>query len=91
MNTPSSNRHFSFSFFNAGYDDKGNIRDINMEKVLKQMFDYQKFYGNSHLEMLINDTESRYGNVLCDDELEYVNAAGDFYHTKRFDQHREDF
>ena len=57
-----------------------------MEKTLKRLFDYQKFSGNSHLERLINDTESRYGNALSDDDLEYVNAAGSTYHSKR-DKH----
>ena len=57
-----------------------------MDKMLKALFDFQKFSGNSRLERLINDTESRYGNALSDDDLEYVNAAGDTYHPKR-DKH----
>ena len=61
-------------------------RDINMEKMLKRLFDYQKFSGNSRLEAMIRDTESRYDSVLSDDDLEYVNAAGDTYHPKR-DKH----
>lgn len=61
-------------------------RNINMEKTLKRLFDYQKFSGNSRLEAMIRDTESRYDSVLSDDDLEYVNAAGDTYHPKR-DKH----
>ena len=57
-----------------------------MEKTLKRLFDYQKFSGNSRLEAMIRDTESRYDSVLSDDDLEYVNAAGDIYHLKR-DKH----
>lgn len=57
-----------------------------MDKMLKALFDFQKFSGNSQLEAMIRDTESRYGNALSDDDLEYVNAAGDTYHPKR-DKH----
>lgn len=57
-----------------------------MDEMLKALFDFQKFSGNSRLERLINDTESRYDNALSDDDLEYVNAAGDTYHPKR-DKH----
>lgn len=57
-----------------------------MDKMLKALFDFQKFSGNSQLEAMIRDTESRYGNALSDDDLEYVNAAGSTYHPKR-DKH----
>ena len=59
-----------------------------MEKTLKRLFDYQKFSGNSRLEAMIRDTESRYDSVLSDDDLEYVNAAGSTYHPK-WDKHKE--
>lgn len=62
-----------------------------MEKTLKRLFDYQKFSGNSRLEAMIRDTESRYDNVLSDDDLEYVNAAGSAYHQKRDKHDREGF
>lgn len=48
-----------------------------MEETLKSLFDFQKFSGNPRLAEIISDIESRYGNVLSDDELEWVNAAGE--------------
>lgn len=43
---------------------------------LKDLFDYQKFAGNSRLEAMIRDTESRYGSKMDLDDLEFINAAG---------------
>lgn len=48
-----------------------------MEKVLKALFDYQKFQGNKRLSAMITEAEARYGQALTDDELEFVNAAGE--------------
>ncbi len=44
--------------------------------TLKEMFDYQKFSGNSRLAAMIKDTESRYGAILSEDDLDMVSAAG---------------
>lgn len=46
-----------------------------MDKTLKGLFAYQKFEGNSKLDKLIAETESRVGVALNDDELDMVNAA----------------
>ena len=43
---------------------------------LKDLFEYQKFAGNSRLEAMIKATESRYGSKLGIDDLELVSAAG---------------
>ncbi len=43
---------------------------------LKDLFEYQKFAGNSRLEAMIRSTESRYGSKLGLDDLEFINAAG---------------
>lgn len=53
-----------------------------MEKMLKELFDFQKFLGNSRLAEMISDTENRYENVLSDDELENISAAGDLFPQK---------
>lgn len=45
---------------------------------LEKLFDFQKFENNSRLAKLISETESRYAKTLSDDELDMVNAAGDF-------------
>lgn len=45
---------------------------------LEKLFDFQKFENNSRLAKLISETESRYAKALSDDELDMVNAAGDF-------------
>ena len=46
-------------------------------KKLLQTFDFQQFQQNPRLAKIISDVESRYANVLSDDDLELVNAAGD--------------
>ncbi len=48
-----------------------------MENKLRKLFDYQRFEGNGRLERLISETENRYANTLSDDDLTFVNAAGD--------------
>lgn len=48
-----------------------------MEKMLYNLFDFQKFSGNERLAKLIADTERRYGKALSDDELEGLSAAGE--------------
>ena len=48
-----------------------------MENKLKILFDYQRFEKNEKLEKLINETESRYAAGLSDDDLSFVNAAGE--------------
>lgn len=48
-----------------------------MEKKLKKLFDYQRFEQNDKLEKLIHETESRYAKGLSDDDLSFVNAAGE--------------
>ena len=48
-----------------------------MEDKLKKLFDYQCFERNEKLEKLIGEAESRFARELSDEELTYVNAAGD--------------
>lgn len=48
-----------------------------MENKLKKLFEFQRFENNSQLEDLIAGTHARYGNALSDDDLEFVNAAGE--------------
>lgn len=43
---------------------------------LEKLFDFQLFENNPRLAKLINETESRYGKALSDDDLFAVNAAG---------------
>ncbi len=50
-----------------------------MENKLSRLFDYQKFAPNSRLDSIIKDVESRYSldqELMTDDELDMVNAAG---------------
>lgn len=58
-----------------------------MEKTLKHLFDFHRFTENVRLAEMIADTESRYGNVLPDDCLDKVNAAGELIlpHTREDD------
>lgn len=54
-----------------------------MERFLKNIFDFQRFIPNAELEKLIIQTEKRYGECISDDELKYVNAAGDMDMEKK--------
>ncbi len=49
-----------------------------MENKLKALFAFHDFQENSHLAQVIFQTESRYGNALNDDDLSFVNAAGEY-------------
>ena len=49
-----------------------------MERKLKALFDYQRFEGDPRLKELIEATESYYVRQLTDEELGFVNAAGEF-------------
>ena len=55
-----------------------------MEKKLKSMFDYQQFAGNSRLEKMMKEAEKAYPAALSDEELFFVNAAGED-HTEEND------
>lgn len=46
-----------------------------MAARIEDVFDYQRFSPNKHLEKIIADVECRYAE-LDDAELELVNAAG---------------
>lgn len=65
-----------------------------MSKTLKRLFDFQKFEGNSALEAMIKDTETRYGlrggmQELSDDDLMSLNAAGDLSAAKGEDRDQD--
>ena len=49
-----------------------------MEEELRRLFDFQKFSENLRLAEMKDETEKRYGEALSDEELEQVNAAGEF-------------
>lgn len=61
-----------------------------MEKKLWELFDFQKFSGNARLNKMIADTEMRYDNMLSDDELEWVNAAGVLIPLKKQEDEPDD-
>ena len=48
----------------------------NIEQKLKKLFDFQKFEQNQKLSKMIDDAESE-GVLLTDEELSFVNAAGE--------------
>lgn len=48
-----------------------------MEKKLKLLLDYQRFEPSERLSALIAETEARYGAILDEDALAFVNAAGE--------------
>ena len=50
---------------------------MSTQKKLTSLFEYQRFARNERLQALIADTENRCLNVLSDDDLEWVSAAGE--------------
>lgn len=46
------------------------------KKLISALFDYQRFAANSRLKKIITDTIEG-GGELEDDDLEWVNAAGE--------------
>lgn len=48
-----------------------------MENKLKKLFEFQRFEKNPELEALIAETHSRSAMALSDDDLNFVNAAGE--------------
>lgn len=48
-----------------------------MKNTLRELFDYQRFAGNRRLAALIERAAFSHAESLSDDDLEYVNAAGD--------------
>ena len=56
-----------------------------MENKLKMLFDYQLFERNAELEAIIRDSEERFEAALSDEDLAFVNAAGDPYAVKRLE------
>lgn len=61
-----------------------------MEKKLRQLFDFQKFSENPRLAEMIEETEKCYGETLSDDDLEQVNAAGEFVLRKSREDNSDD-
>ena len=47
-----------------------------MERILKRIFEYQRFSPNNRLKTMIEDVEKQYC-ALDDEELSLVAAAGD--------------
>lgn len=59
-------------------DHEGIEKNISFDtSSLSRLFDLQRFAPNDRLAKIISDTESRYGAALSDDELTFVNAAGE--------------
>lgn len=54
-----------------------------MEKKLDQLFEYQRFEGNKTLEAMLFAVENRYPVQLSDEDLDFVNAAGDLPRMKQ--------
>ena len=61
-----------------------------MEEKLRRLFDFQKFSENLRLAEMIDETEKRYGKTLSDEELEQVNAAGEFVPFESWEDNSDD-
>ena len=58
--------------------NSGGLR--NMEEKLRRLFDFQRFIADEDLREVIDSVETRFTkNILSDEELDYVAAAGDPY------------
>lgn len=65
-----------------------------MERRIKNIFDYQRFSSNLRLSAMIADVEQRYAelsdNELSDEDLDFVNAAGDMYRLEEDEDDEHD-
>lgn len=52
------------------------MEEIDVERMLRRVFDYQRFSPNRRLSAMIEEVENRY-RALGDEELSLVAAAGD--------------
>lgn len=53
---------------------------MGVEKLLKELFDYQRFESVPALQSMIGETEERYSfGELSDDVMSALSAAGDPY------------
>ena len=53
---------------------------METEKLLTELFEFQRFELDPELQSVIDDTEERWSvRELSDDELETLSAAGDPY------------
>ena len=50
---------------------------MSTTKKLTELLDYKSFEENKKFKALIDETETRYAYALSDDDLEWVNAAGE--------------
>lgn len=48
----------------------------HMEQILPTLLDLQRFVGNSRLDAMLREAEDDCDAVLSDEEMGYVNAAG---------------
>ena len=56
---------------------KRSGEDGNFEQTLRLLFDYQKFEGNEKLGNVIGRVGGSSAKELTDDDVGFVNAAGD--------------
>ncbi len=63
---------------------------MEMEKLLCDLFDLQRFEGDPALQRVIDETEAGLsGDELSDDQLDMVSAAGDPYLQTRDPKSRD--
>lgn len=48
-----------------------------MEQILPTLLDMQRFVGNKRIAAMLREAEQDCGEALSEEELGYVNAAGD--------------
>lgn len=59
-----------------------------LEKILPRLMDMQRFVGNKRIAAMLRDAEMDCGEALSEDELSYVNAAGDANARRRPEENR---
>ncbi len=60
-----------------------------MENKLKLLLDYNLFAPNDRIAKMVQETEAKYINMLSDDDLVNINAAGDI-HSKNMNKNTEE-
>lgn len=66
------------------------MEEIDVERMLRRVFDYQRFSPNRRLSAMIEEVENHYRS-LDDEELSLVAAAGDTNITNELLEKKDEY
>ena len=79
--------------YRSTFGGAGEVRDMDIEKILTGLADFQQFSRNPTLQRMLDDVDSRYqrSQPLTEKELSFVAAAGDPYSAFPGQKTKRDF